>query len=112
SVSSGQVPVVVTDLVLPDLVVKNAIAPEEVETDAYFTVGYRLENRGAASTAVPFTQRILLSTDPVPGDDIVINEFEFGGVLNGGVGFDRTETVRAPQQAGTYWILVVADANN
>jgi hypothetical protein len=112
SFSPGQASIVVTDQELPDLVARNATAPTSVETEAWFEVGYRIENSGAAATATPFIQRLLLSSDPVVGNDVLLSQYSFNGPLNQGVGFDRVETVRAPREAGTYYILAVTDAGN
>ena len=109
-VSPGQIGIVVTDLALPDLVVRNVTAPLAVDTEANFNVGYRLENNGPAPTQGSFVQRVLLSTDPVPGGDILLSQYTFSAALNPGVGFDRVEQVRAPRTAGTWWLLVTTDA--
>ncbi len=108
--SPAQARVLVTDLQLPDLLVLDATAPASLETEASFSVGYRVENRGSAPSSAPFVQRVLLSTDPVPGNDVILAQYQFSGILNPGVGFGRTEPVRAPRQAGTYWLLVTTDA--
>lgn len=109
-VSPGQIEIIATDLSLADLVAKNLTAPLTADTEANFNVSYRIENIGAAANDAPFTQRVLLSTDPVPGNDVLLSQFVFSGTLNQGVGFDRTEQVRAPRTAGTYWLLVTTDA--
>lgn len=109
-VSPGQIEIVVTDLALPDLVVKNVTAPLAVDTEANFNVGYRLENNGEAPTQGSFLQRVLLSTDPVLGGDILLSQYTFSAALNPGVGFDRVEQVRAPRTAGTWWLIVTTDA--
>jgi hypothetical protein len=108
--SPAQAQLVVTDRTLPDLVAMNIGAPTDLETEANFRVSYRIENQGAAATSSSFTQRILLSKDPVPGDDTLLSQFVFSGTMAAGAGFDRSETVRAPREAGTYWLIVVADA--
>lgn len=106
----GQLPLVVTDQPLPDLVLKDASGPAQVNTEENFVVSYRIENQGASPTAAPFVQRVLLSKDRSPGDDVLLNQYSFPGTLNAGVGFGRSETVRAPREAGTYWLLMIADA--
>jgi hypothetical protein len=109
SYSPGQIEMLVTDQPLPDLVPKNGLAPVSVATEASFQVSYRIENQGAAVTTQPFAQRVLLSKDPVVGDDVQLSQ-HVGYDLAAGAGFDRTENVRAPREAGTYWLLLVTDA--
>lgn len=97
---------------LPDLAVSGVVAVSLVNTEAMFQVSYRLENRGASPAVGPFVQRILLSSDPVLGDDVLLAQSAFSGTLNAGVGFDRTETVFAPRATGSYWIFVTCDVEN
>lgn len=110
--SPAALALVVADQAKPDLVAKNAAGPPAVDTEANFSVSYRIENNGAAPTAAPFTQRILLSRDAVVGNDVLLSQYVFSGTLNAGVGFDRAETVRAPREAGTYYLLVTTDATH
>ena len=107
----AQIPVVVTDLQRPDLVVRNLASPARVDTEAYFEVGYRVANDGSGSTSLSILQRVFLSDDLVPGGDILLTQANLPGNLPPGVGFDRTMTVRAPREAGFYWLVVQADAN-
>ncbi len=109
--SPAQTEIVVTDLQKPDLTVAEATAPPAAETESLFTVSYRLENKGPAAAAGPFVQRILLSTDPAPGNDILLAQSSFTTSLNSGAWLERSESVRAPREAGTYWVLVTADAS-
>jgi hypothetical protein len=108
--SPGETEVIVTDRPLPDLVASNGIGPASVTSEASFPVSYRIENRGSVAPSQPFVQRVLLSKDPVIGDDVVLSQYVFSGTLDAGAGFDRTESVRAPREAGSYWLLVVTDA--
>jgi hypothetical protein len=110
--SPGQASIVVTDQAQPDLVARQATAPSTIDTEAWFEVGYRIENNGAAPTSVPFLQRLLLSSDPVLGNDVLLSQYSFSGTLAEGVGFNRVESVRAPRETGTYYILAVTDAAN
>jgi len=108
--NSGQLSLIVTDESLPDLVPILTATPATAASESEFRISYRLENKGAAPTASPSLQRIYLSTDPVLGNDVLLTQFNFTASLDPGVGFSRTVTVRAPREAGTYWIFVVADA--
>lgn len=106
----GRLSLIVTDETLPDLVPILTALPATAASESEFQISYRLENRGAAATAPPSLQRIYLSSDPVLGNDVLLAQFDFTATLDPGVGYSRTATVRAPREAGVYWIFVVADA--
>jgi hypothetical protein len=108
----GQATIVVTDETLPDLVVQQISAPVRVDSETDFQISYRVENRGDAAAVPSFTQRVFLSRDLVPGNDLLLRQYEFPGNLAAGVGFTRQETVRAPREAGTYYLLVMTDIAN
>ena len=110
--SPAQLSITVTDESLPDIVATEVNTVTTVNTEAEFNLSYRIENRGPASTNTGFVQRVFLSDDPVPGNDTLLNQYDFPSVLDAGVGFGRNETLRAPLKAGVYWLLVFADANN
>lgn len=108
--SPAQHQVIVTDHVRADLVVRAMNAPANVETEGSFSVSYQVENLGTAAAANSFVQRVFLSKDRVLGDDILLTQSTFSGGLAAGSRFQRMESLRAPREAGTYWVLVTADA--
>jgi hypothetical protein len=104
---------VVTDGSLPDLVVASLTAPGTAITDSSFNIQFRIENRGLGASGTNFTQRILLSTDPLPSaDDEVLLETTFGGSIPAGQFIEQTVQVRSPTTPGDYWIIVITDAYN
>ncbi len=113
--------IVVSDVDLPDLVVRNVGVPASATTEQYFDVSYRIANDGIA-TAIPtnatpttpgtWQERVFLSPDPYVGDDTLVGNFTFTGSLPVGQSFERTVPVRAPQKPGNYWIIVTTDLNN
>lgn len=119
--TSGTRSIVVSDVDLPDLVVRSIGVPATATTEQYFDVSYRVGNDGIA-TAIPtsatpptpgtWQERVFLSSDPYVGDDTLIGNFTFTGNLPVGQSFERTIPVRAPQKPGNYWIIVTTDLNN
>lgn len=108
--SPAQIHLIVTDLSKPDLVALNLAGPTEVLTEESFNLSYQVVNRGTAAVAQSFVQRVFLSRDRLWGDDILLAQSAFSGGLAVGSSFQRTENLRAPREAGTYWLIVVADA--
>jgi hypothetical protein len=108
--SPAQHQIIVTDHVRADLVVRAMNAPATVETEGSFSVSYQVENLGTAAAANSFVQRVFLSRDRVVGDDILLTQSTFSGGLAAGSHFQRMESLRAPREAGTYWVLVTTDA--
>ncbi|HMJ89762.1 MAG TPA: CARDB domain-containing protein, partial [Candidatus Acidoferrum sp.] len=109
----GSAVIVVTDIDLPDLVVRNVTTPTNGITDANFAITYRIENRGIASCFSNFVTRIFLSTDAIPsGDDRVLSEFPFEGTLAVSQFIEQTAQYALPGKSGRYWIIIVTDAAN
>lgn len=120
----GSTQIVVTDIDLPDLVVAQSNHPATVLTDQYFSVSYRIENRGlaeavssngdpATGSAGSWIDRVYLSDDPFVGNDMLLGTYTFTGTLSNAPGlnqFVRTVSLRAPQKVGDYWLVVQADA--
>ncbi len=107
---AGQASIVLTEEQLPDLVIRDLESENAVDADEAFIVSYRIENQGAVPTSAPFTQRVWLSTDRVLGDDLLISQDIFTGVLENGIGFGQSKSVRAPTEVGSYWLFVTTDA--
>ncbi len=109
----GSAVIVVTDIDMPDLVVRNVTTPTNGITDANFAITYRIENRGVASCTSNFVTRIFLSSDAVPGsDDRLLSEFPFEGTLAVGQFIEQTAQYALPGRSGRYWIIIVTDAAN
>ena len=110
--TSGIETVIVTDVNLPDLVVQNISVPSGAFTEEYFTISYRVANQGLGLSTNPILQRILISRDPFAGDDSLLGQFTFTGVIPPGQYFENTLQLRLPRAPGAYWILVDADGAN
>ena len=111
--TSGTAPIVVTDIDLPDFVVRNVITPTNGPTGGTFTLRYRVENRGVASSAAPFVTRIFLSPDALlSADDSILGEYLFEGALPVGQFIEQTAQFPLPNKAGPYWVILVTDADN
>ena len=119
--TDGSARIVVSDVDLPDLVISRIDAPANMLSEKYFNVTYRISNEGLA-TAIPnnasgdfpgsYQQRIYLSSDPYPGNDLLVSVTDFTGKLPVSLWFERTLPVRAPVKEGDYWIVVATDATN
>ena len=103
---------VVSDIQLPDLVVSSITVPTNGNTDANFTLGYRISNQGLAAANSNILTRFYLSSDAAIGGDTLLGEYMFSGTLNNGQYFDQTMPFRLPAAAGQYWIVVITDADN
>lgn len=103
---------IVTDVNLPDLVVNRLLTPDQGYTGASFNVTCRESNSGLAPATGSWKQRLFLSTDPYPGNDLFLGEVAFSGTVDPGLHVERTGQYRLPTTPGDYWLVVVADADN
>ena len=110
--STGEDNFIVSDLDLPDLVVRAVSGPEFVETDRLFNITYSVANEGLAPAGTNWLTRVYLSPDPVVGDDQLLTQYQFTGTLPVNQEFQQTLAVQSPLQAGDYWIVVVTDVAN
>ena len=101
----------VSDAELPDLFVPRITVPPLADTEAYINVTYRVANQGFSTTRSNFTTRVFLSTDPLPGDDTLVGQYQFTGALAPGQYFDQTLSVHLTQAAGNRWIIVQTDTD-
>lgn len=101
----------VTDLQKPDLFVDLISPPTGAETDAWIDVRLLLRNQGATDAQGPYTQRISLSTDSLPGDDLLLTQANFAGRLIAGGSIEQSLRVKLPRTAGRFWLVVETDAN-
>ena len=99
-----------------DLVVTSVSPPlTSVDTDVLFEVSWSVMNQGMVATAGTWTDRVYLSSDANLGGDLLLGSFPFSAVIPSGQTAVRTQTVLIPRTsttAGTYRLIVVADANN
>ena len=110
--TAGQATVVVTDIDLPDLVVLSANVPASSETGAELSVPVVIRNQGLAATTNSFVQRLFLSTDPLMGSDVLVTQASFNGSLGADQTNQQSLTLTLPQNPGTYWLIVQADAGD
>ncbi len=110
--ATAQAELIVTDENKPDLALTVLTAPTPVFTDEWVNYTYRVENQGPRDAVGPVGVRVLLSHDPVLGNDTVLNASSFEAGLPAGLFFERTETFRTPIEAGTYYIIVEVDGEN
>jgi hypothetical protein len=96
---------------LPDLVVTGLVIPSTVAIDTAFSMHFNLVNQGTA-TAGSSVLRIYLSRDDrLSSDDVLLRQRSFGSVAAGAtVANAITESIPAGTSAGSYYVLLVADA--
>jgi ELWxxDGT repeat protein len=88
--------------------------PASVDTDVLFDVSWSVLNQGTVATAGSWTDKVYLSTDANLGGDVLLGSFRFSAVIPAGQTAARTQTVLIPRSgttAGTYRLIVVADAD-
>jgi subtilase family serine protease len=96
----------------PDLIVAAVQAPGTARTGDTITVTWRVENAGAAPTAVnAWSDRVLLSRDAALGEDLTLATFARSGSLAPAATYTRSETVRLPEDlaGGDWYVLAVVD---
>ncbi|WP_309400059.1 MBG domain-containing protein [Cerasicoccus maritimus] len=102
----------VTDRGLADLRVSGGTAPATVSTGEFFSFTFNLANSGLGPTDFPFSTRVYLSRDAIldSGDEQIKEIFNSSQI---GIGeLTRSETVRAPQEAGVFYLILNVDARN
>ncbi|MDQ8189471.1 putative Ig domain-containing protein [Roseibacillus persicicus] len=110
--SLAQLPILVVDQTLPDLVINNLNSEVELRSNENFQISYQVENQGRADTPVSFTQSFYLSKDTLlDPEDTLLRESPSPGILAEGAYFDRTLTLRAPTETGTFYLLAVTDSS-
>jgi hypothetical protein len=113
--TSGSETLSVSDQVVADLIVSEVTVPATAYTDTYTDVSFSIKNIGLIEAAGTITQRVVLSTDPFLGDDTLIGNYSFTGVLQPMSPlntFTQSVPVRIPQKAVDYWIIVSTDVND
>ncbi len=110
--TSGTAVIIVTDENRPDLTISGITVPAAGVAEGSISVTYRISNEGLLAAAGPFWQRVFLSRDSLLGDDILLNQFSFGGELPPGLHIDQTVQVTLPLEPGDYWLVVATDAED
>ncbi len=110
--ATGSTPIVVSDRELPDLVIRDISLPEMAATEELVDFGYRIQNQGVITASGPILQRIFLSSDPVIGDDTLLEQKILTDDIPAELFFERSIPVRLPRVAGNYWLVVVTDVEN
>ncbi|HNT15032.1 MAG TPA: CARDB domain-containing protein [Verrucomicrobiota bacterium] len=110
--TSGSGQITVTDVNLPDLVIGSVTAPASATTETYVSLGWQLLNQGiVAMPSNAIVQRIWLSTNQLIGPhNVLVGQAGFNGPLPAGAAIGQSISVRMPQAAGQYWVIVQADA--
>ncbi|MCK4660479.1 MAG: Ig-like domain-containing protein, partial [Phycisphaerae bacterium] len=97
----------------PDLVMVEVIAAAGGEAGGEVPVQWTVRNDGNAEAAGGWFDRVYVSTDAVPGDDLQLAEFERVDPLDFGEQYIRQENVTVPFTfEGEYYFLVVTDAHD
>jgi hypothetical protein len=107
----GVANIVISDAQKPDLAVGLVNPPQGAETDAYIDVPIILSNQGTTDARGPYTQRILLSSDNAIGDDTILGQADFTGILPTGATIQQSLRMKLPRTGGRFWLVVQTDAN-
>jgi hypothetical protein len=101
------------EILIADLGPVDLTIPAEGTAGGQITVEWTGINKGVYPAAGPWTDGIYLSSDDQWGNDQLLGEFTFGGVLDPEETYHRIQTVTLPGFIeGPYWIFVVIDKNN
>ncbi len=107
--ASGSDALIVSDLLLPDLVVTNVAGPVTADTESFVGLTYRIVNQGLGSFATNVLTRLFLSTSPGTGNDLFAGNFTFTGSIPPGEFFEQALQVRLPATPGDYWVIATTD---
>lgn len=81
---------------LPDLVIEEVVVPTTALSGQPVPVRWRLANRGTGDFAGTITDQIRLSTDAVVGNDTLLANFPFTGLIPAGGYVEREQLVTLP----------------
>jgi hypothetical protein len=98
-----------------DLAVDNVTPPASpVQSGATIPVAWRGRSQGTGPATPPWTDAVYLSTDgTLSGDDRLLGELRIEDAVPVGQTYDRSLAVTLPNgMAGTYYLLVAADAED
>ncbi|TVS19950.1 MAG: hypothetical protein EA424_06450, partial [Planctomycetaceae bacterium] len=98
---------------LPDLVVSSIDAPIEAFSGQNIQYSWTVTNQGTGPATGTWRDRVLLSTDTVVGNDLLLGNFSFTGTIEPGESITRTQTYTLPiAMEGDRWFIVRTDIYN
>jgi hypothetical protein len=98
---------------LPDLVVSSIDAPIEAFSGQNIQYSWTVTNQGTGPATGTWSDRVLLSTDTVVGNDLLLGNFSFTGTIDAGESITRTQTYTLPiAMEGDRWFIVQTDIYN
>ncbi|MCA9312504.1 MAG: hypothetical protein KDA21_14920, partial [Phycisphaerales bacterium] len=101
------------DILSPDLVVADIVAPGTAVVGDEITVDWTIRNDGGVAATGTWTDEILQSGDAAAGGDTVLATFQFTGTLAPGETYTQSEQVTlSPNGSGSQWIVVRTDRQN
>ncbi|HYE31261.1 MAG TPA: CARDB domain-containing protein [Methylomirabilota bacterium] len=109
--TSGESAIGVTDIDLPDIRVVNATVPAGGLTSSSATIGFTVRNDGIAEASGPWFDRIYLSTSPGGENLQPVGQVLRTGRLAIGATYDRNAVIALPTKPGTYYVVIVTDAD-
>ncbi|TFG80238.1 MAG: hypothetical protein E4H19_15730, partial [Chromatiales bacterium] len=97
----------------PDLRVTAINGPAEQWSGRTFDVSWTVKNEGAYVAAGSWIDRIFLSADDQPGDDVQLGSAQYNGSLAINASYSRTISITLPHGIqGQHWLVVRTDVNN
>jgi len=110
--NSGTALLSITDVRKPDLVVDFLNPPTGAESNSWIDVPVVIMNQGSVDASGPFTQRVLLSKDDAIGDDELLAEANFSGIIKAGLTTQQSLRVKLPDKSGRFWLVAQTDAKS
>jgi hypothetical protein len=97
---------IVTGTNLPDLAISSLTVPDSALNDQLFSVSYSVTNQGTAAAVGPWEDTVFITDQPTGGVLTPLGTFAFNGTMQPGQTYERSATYFAPDQTGSYWIVV------
>ena len=109
--ASAIVPLGITDVDLPDLVVSSVTAPASGYDNAPLDISWTITNSGKYPASGSWLDEVFL--DPVggPQSSTPADTIAYNGVVNAGQSYTRTDSLQFPATVGQYVVRVVTDSN-
>ena len=99
-------------IIVPNLTGELLTVPTTAGPGSTVTVAWRVENSGSG-LAESWRDEVYLSSDALPGDDVLLGSFESVQSLAGGEFYEQSIELPIPTvDQGDYWILVSIDAGD
>ncbi|MCB1128087.1 MAG: hypothetical protein KDM81_16460, partial [Verrucomicrobiae bacterium] len=96
---------------MPDLAVQTVAGPGDAFPGGEVELVWTVVNLGEAPVPAPWQERLFLSADAVPGDDLELATVEIGESLAAGASVSRTNRVRLPLSlAGVFRFVAATDS--